>query len=49
MALSLLLLLFLVFKPFGLIPEKRLYIPKIDYKSLVEESGRTPEDSEIAS
>ena len=49
MALSVLLLLFLVFKPFGLIPEKRLYIPKIDYKSLVEESSRPPEDSEIAS
>ncbi len=49
MALSVLLLLFLIFKPHGLIPEKRLYIPKIDYKNLVEESGRPPEDSEIAS
>lgn len=50
MALSVLLLIFLVFKPHGLIPEKRLYIHKIDYRNLVaEEPGRPPEDSEIAS
>jgi ABC-type branched-subunit amino acid transport system permease subunit len=50
MALSLLLLLFLVFKPRGLIPEKRLYIPKIDYKNLVKEGSTNPRDgSEIAS
>lgn len=50
MALSLLLLLFMVFKPRGLIPEKRLYISKIDYKNLVNEGSSSPQDgSEIAS
>ena len=50
MTLSLLLLLFLVFKPFGLIPEKRLYIPTIDYKRLVdEELEKHSGDSEISS
>ncbi len=50
MVLSVLLLLFMAFKPFGIIPEKRLYTPKIDYKNLIEEElGKSPEDSEIAS
>jgi ABC-type branched-subunit amino acid transport system permease subunit len=50
MALSLLLLLFMVFKPRGLIPEKRLYVPAIDYKNLIKEGSSNPKDgSEIAS
>ena len=50
MVLALLLLLFMVFKPRGLIPEKRLYIPDIDYKNLVKEGSKSPKDgSEIAS
>ena len=40
----------MVFKPHGLIPEKRLYIPKIDYKNIVTDESHSPtEDSEIAS
>ena len=32
MILSVILLLFLVFKPYGLVPERRLHIPGIDYR-----------------
>ena len=50
MALALLLLLFMIFKPRGLIPEKRLYIPNIDYTNLVKMGSANPKDgSEIAS
>ena len=32
MALSVILLAFLIYKPYGLISEKRLHIPSIDYR-----------------
>jgi len=39
MALGALLLLFMIKKPRGLIPEKQLYIPGINYKSIVMSGG----------
>jgi len=44
MALGALLLLFMIKKPRGLIPEKQLYIPGINYKSIVMSGGNDPEE-----
>ena len=37
-ALSVVLLAFLIYKPFGLIPEKRLHIPGIDYRKYLRKN-----------
>jgi hypothetical protein len=38
------LLLFMIKKPRGLIPEKQLHIPGINYKSIVMSGGNDPEE-----
>ena len=44
MILSVILLLFLVFKPYGLIPEKRLQIPGIEYRRYLMEEPSSREE-----
>jgi hypothetical protein len=38
MALSVILLAFLIYKPYGLIPEKRFHIPGIDYRKYLRKN-----------
>ena len=44
MSLGALLLLFMIKKPRGLIPEKQLHIPGINYKSIIMSGGNDPEE-----
>jgi branched-chain amino acid transport system permease protein len=43
LSLGLLLIWFIINKPRGLLPEKQLYIPGINYKGLILKGGREPE------